>query len=148
MSTILQLGWGNFLLRYITETLKEILPRRFKRMFYVGSALGLFLNNPEPDHDLLRSMNKALRLAHAAEGIGLSVKVYALIWRNFENEIIYLSRFGSVRVDQLKELELDPVSRREVGFWFARQAPSWLRYGPVDMMASDVETMIAVEKVA
>lgn len=148
MSAFLRLGWGNFLVRYITDTLSSLLPRRFKRMFYVGSALGLFLNNSEPDQDLLRAMNSALKLAFQAEGLFLSVKVYALVWKNSQDKVIYLPRHGRVRVTDLRNIPLNESDRHEVGIWFAKNAPMCLRYGPVEMMADDVENMIMVEKSA
>lgn len=132
---------GNFLSRYLVDWLSESLPRSFKRLFYVGSALAIILRERKPDMRIIEKMNQALHLASSGEVILLPAYVGCLIWKSPGNAVIQLAR-GSVPVNAIDYKDLSDEDCWKVGIAFAKESSIWMRYASYQTMAADIVNMI------
>ena len=134
---------GNFFSRYLAKHLAEMLPRRFKRLLYVSSAMGTLLKEKHPDNALVMRINKKLRLAYSATGMMFPIYIGAMIWKNLANSIISLT-VGPVTLSDLHVHMLNDMDCWKTGALFAKNVPQWLRYGSTELMTADVHDMLVV----
>ena len=134
---------GNFFSRYLTKQLAEMLPRRFKRLLYVGSAMGTLLKEKHPDNMLLMKINKKLRLAYSAAGMMFPIYIGAMIWKNLANSIVSLT-VGPVSLSDISVHALNDMDCWKTGALFAKNVPQWLRYGSTELMTADVHDMLVL----
>lgn len=134
---------GNFFTRYLSKQLADMLPRRFKRLFYVSSAMGTLLREKSPDTALVARINKKLRLAYSISGMMFPIYIGAMIWKNLANSVISLT-VGPVTLAELQVNMLDDMDCWKTGALFAKNVPFWLRYGSNELMTADVHDMLVM----
>lgn len=134
---------GNFFSRHLTKQLAEFLPRRFKRLLYVSSAMGLLLRNKKPDSRIVAKINDKLHLAYSVSAMLFPIYIGTTIWKNLMTNVIRL-QIGLVPVSELNLGELSDMDCWRTGLFFARHTPPWLQYGSDELMAADVHDMIVV----
>lgn len=133
---------GNFLLRYISKFLADILPGRFKRLLFVASAMGLILKGRAPEDVVLQRINARLRLCYGYAAMLFPIVIGRLLWRDYVTSKVKLGE-SVVFVTDLNVSELKEMQRWQLGLSMARRAPSYLRYGSVELMTTDLHDMLA-----
>ena len=132
---------GNFFSRYLTKQISEILPRRVKRLLYVSSAMGTILREKSPDVKLVTKINDRLKLAYGASGLLFPIYIGAFIWKQIKGNLVHLHT-GPVKISELPIAQLTDMDCWKTGIVFAKNVPSWLRYGSTELMTADVHDML------
>lgn len=136
---------GNFLTRYIRQTLSDVVPRRIKRLAYMASVLGALIQNRNPDPRLLGPINDLLKLAYTVPGMLLFIHLHEAIWKDAASHQITLSQ-NTTTLGELKFKELAEVDLWRIGLYFSRHAVGCMRYGSEELMAADVHDLLSVIK--
>lgn len=123
---------GNFLTRVIRDKATEILPNRIKRIFYVGSVIGVLFSK-NPDQELLDKINTALKVAYGSSSMLFPAYFSDRIWAETVCGKDVIAKLGDLPNSEKWRLSLK----------FATQCPSWMQYGTEQLMASDVYEAIA-----
>ena len=135
------LRMGNFLTRTLREKAQELLPTRIKRLFYVGSVIGvLFSKNPDPV--MLSRINEALHIAYGVNSMLFPALISDKIWADLTLEKVDTT--GSIQ-------SLCTAEKWRISFLFAHSCPTWLQYGTEQLMASDIYEAVSrasVRKIA
>ncbi len=118
---------SNFLSRLIMNKISEILPTRIKRIFYIGSVVGILFSK-EPDPVLLDRINEALNVAYGSSSLLFSAYISDRIWADLILEDV---KFGNVR-------DMDSKERWQLSLMLAHRCPDWLQYGTEQLMSFDV----------
>lgn len=118
---------GNFLTRYLSSTVTDLLPSRVKRMMYLGSAIGILLNCKIPSPELLEKINAELRIAYGAGSIAFPVYFCDKIWNK-----------DCIPIDGKTVAELSNETRWRISVAFATNCPEWMRYGSQQLMVYDM----------
>lgn len=132
---------GNFFSRYLSQEAGQVLPRRIKRLIYVSSAMGLLLKTRELDARLAERINSTMKLAYGASGLLFPVYIGAIIWKNLKTNLVEL-KLGPVQLTSIDVYKLDDMDCWRTGLFFARNVPTWLRYGTIELMTADIHDML------
>ena len=132
---------GNFFTRYLLRNLSEALPKKAKRMLYVCSAAGLLLKTKHPDLKLVTRLNQDLSLAHSDSGLLFPVYIGGKIWEGVMEEQVFLEH-DTVRLSELEPKALADIDCWKAAVFFAKNSPSWLKYGSVQLMTSDIHDLL------
>lgn len=130
------------LVRLFGRTIGHRLPRKYKRMIYISSILGLLQQVREPDMELVKKLNDIIKIAHHVEVIQGPIYIKNLIWRTFSKRTLALSETKTIAVCDIAKSELTQRECEVIGNFFANSAPEWMRYGSLGMMINDVTLLI------
>ena len=122
---------SNFLTRLVQNKLRELLPSRIKRLFYIGSVIGVLFSK-DPDPVLLDRINEALKVAYGSNSMLFPAYFSDRIWANMMTERTSFS--------ELKNL--DTSEKWRICLLFAHRCPDWMQYGTEQLMSSDVYEII------
>lgn len=139
---------GNFVTRYLHFLLTDLLPRRFKRLVYVSTALGLILREKNPDLGLMTKMNEVMHLAHKEASMIPLLYISAMVWKSVSSNVIQLSTGASVALNHLEYKDLSEKDCWDTAHLLARKSPDWLQYGSLELMVHDVYQMLQCLKKA
>lgn len=131
----------NFFTRYLERIAHTKLPRRWKRLIYVSSILGLIQQVKDPDMRLVNKLNKVLRIADNSNSYILPMYIKSIIWKQAANHSIVLGD-RSISVEEIGACDLTRTDCTAIGVYFANNAPAWLKYGSDELMVSDVKLLI------
>jgi hypothetical protein len=132
---------GNFVSRYLYSAISEYLPRRMKRLFYVGSLVPLIFSDDTPELSWLERLNKKLRLASGATGLLPPIYFSGRIWNGINLDHIPLEN-REVRKEDLKDTKLSEKDCWKLGLYLTRRCPSWIRYGSEELMTTDAHDFL------
>lgn len=132
---------GNFFTRHLTKQVADVLPRRVKRILYVGSAMGMLLRDKSPDSAIVERINNKLKLAYGMSAVLLPIYMGAIIWRNVMTNLIEL-QIGFVPVAEIDACNLSDSDCWRIGAYLARRTPACLQYGSLQVMSADVHDML------
>lgn len=118
--------------------LEKHLPRRFKRLIYVSSVLGVIQQINNPDEILIDKLNKALELARYPDSIAFPIHIKSMIWKNTDIETVTIINRSQVKICEIGNCDLSAKDYSTIGEYFANHAPSWLKYGAYESMVTDV----------
>lgn len=128
--------------RLFASLIGHRLPRKYKRMIYISSILGLLEQVREPDMELVKKLNDIIKIAHHVEAIQGPIYIKNLIWKTFSSRTLMLSESKTIAVCDITKSELTQKECEVIGNYFANNAPKWLRYGSLGMMINDVTLLI------
>lgn len=120
-------GMGNFLTRMLREKAQEILPTRIKRLFYIGSVIGVLFSK-DPDPAMLSRINEALKVAYGANSMLFPAYFSDRIWADL---VLEQNSISNIK-------DLDVSEKWKICLLFAHRCPTWLQYGTEQLMASDI----------
>lgn len=129
---------------YLTNIIKDILPRRIKRLIYLSSIFGLLEHiQKDPDLQLIEKLNKILQLAENPNSYVFPIYVKSLIWRNVvKGEGILLhGEYTSVSNIQINR-NMGQDDKSLLADYFTFKCPEWLKYGSQRLMENDVVNLI------
>lgn len=132
----------SFFAKWFYKLLEKHLPRSFKRLIYVSSILGLFEQTQDPDMTLVVKLNETFKLAQYPDAFAFPMYIKSVIWKNAISEAILLKGANSVAIGDLIKMELNSKECSTIGEYFAKQSPTWLKYGSLDLMANDIVLLI------
>lgn len=132
---------GNFFTRYVAEVFSTYVPRRVKRLIYLGSTIGVILKNRDPDIKLLKRLNDRMRLAYGATALLLPAHLYVKIWGPFLPQL-FVVESQSVPLNELNYLSLKDADCWKLGLFLATRSPVALHYGSIDLMIADVHDLL------
>lgn len=138
---------GNFFTRHLTKQVADVLPRRVKRFFYVGSAMGMLLRDKSPDTAIVERVNNNLKLAYGVSAVLLPIYMGAIIWRDLMTNLIEL-QVGYVPISEIDACSLSESDCWRVAAYLARRPPTCLQYGSDQLMAADIHDMLVSLKKA
>jgi hypothetical protein len=67
--------------QWLSQALHSYLPKRFKRLIFIASTLGVLDWMKEPDKTALEQVNEVLNLAHDPAAIEFPLVKYQWMWR-------------------------------------------------------------------
>lgn len=136
---------GNFFTRYFTKKSTEILPRRIRRIIYIGATIGI-LQDRYPESELIEKVNRKLKLAYHATGFLFPIFIGSFIWKKILDNIIQLD-LGPVRLDSINIKSMSDNDSWKTGIYLAKHVPNWLQYGSQELMAADAhDTIVALKE--
>lgn len=139
---------GSFFSRYLMKQLAEVLPRRVKRILYVGSALGMLLREKSLDTSIVEKINNKLQLGYGVFSVLFPIYIGCVIWKNLMTNVIELQT-GFVPLSKIDARNLSDADCWKVGAYLARRGPPCLQYGSDQLMTADVHDMLtALRKAA
>lgn len=127
---------GNFLTRHIRKVLASHLPTKFKQAFFVTSGVAMVIRNKVPSMDVLWHVNAKLRSGYRTAFMIIPAYSSERFWSGVTGIL------GNVcppvvcpgcRISELSDNDL-----WRIGMVFATQCPDWLKYGSMQLMASDI----------
>ena len=128
---------------YIKNLMKDILPRRIKRLIYLSSILGVIEHvQKDPDLELIEKLNDILKLADNANSYRLPIYVKSLIWKNLNYVPVVGSESGFVPITELHVQNMSNSQKHVLADFFSFRCPEWLAYGSKKLMESDVLSLI------
>lgn len=133
---------GGFFSRRFAKMLENNLPRRFKRLIYVSSIMGLMQQVRDPDMTLVTKLNDTLKLAQYPDAFAFPMYVKSVIWKDAMFDTVCIHANNQVAIGDLIKQELSSKDCTAIGEYFANQAPSWLKYGSLEFMVNDVVSLI------
>lgn len=124
--------------------MKDMLPRRIKRLIYLSSILGVIEHvQQDPDLELIEKLNNVLKLAENANSYRLPIYVKSLIWKNMEQERGVLLNEQYIPVSDIKISDrMSYVDKTKLAEFFSFRTPEWLKYGSEQLMENDVVNLI------
>lgn len=128
--------------RGFSAMLENRLPRRFKRLIYVSSILGLMQQVRDPDMALVTKLNETFKLAEYPDAFAFPMYIKSVIWKDamFDQVCIHADR--SVAIGDLLKENLTNRDCAAIGEYFASHTPNWLKYGSLEVMINDVVSLI------
>lgn len=115
--------------RWLCQWLRNHLPRRFRRMMFIASTLGVLDWVRDPDPTLMKTLNQELVLANDYSALELPMTKYRWIWR---------------RLPPMTTLQTDPPNFRHLAHSLIRVAPAFLLYGSIEEMTVDLQSVYQV----
>ena len=144
MSVVLShISAGSFLSRFMYRKMGEVLPRRLKRLMFMGSVLGVLTQNKKPNAALLYPLNAVLKAAPDASGFQFPIFMYKYLWKETLKEQLILSDVV-YPVSELKIEQYDDMDIWRVAVFFAKRSRPFMQYGSLQMMATDIHDLITV----
>jgi hypothetical protein len=128
--------------KMFAKILENKLPRSFKRLIYVSSILGLIQKMRDPDMVLVGKLNEVFKLAEYPDAFAFPMYIKSVIWKNASTEQICFENGEQIDVGDLIKKDLTAIQCTAIGRHFASQAPSWLKYGSMDLMVNDIVMLI------
>ena len=124
--------------------MKDMLPRRIKRLIYLSSILGVIEHvQQDPDLELIEKLNNVLKLAENANSYRLPIYVKSLIWKNMEQERGVLLNEQYIPVSDIKISDrMSYLDKTKLAEFFSFRTPEWLKYGSEQLMENDVVNLI------
>lgn len=136
---------GNFFTRYLAATVTDVLPRKSKRLIFIGSIIGLLLGERAKDLLLLTAVNDKLKLAYSAASLLFPAVMSEKLWKMlYTKEVPGTHLFHSKKTGSIHTLLFEEVEETELwkaGFFLVKWAPDWLQYGSADLMAADIREL-------
>lgn len=113
------------------RTVAACVPEGVRRIILLSSVIAYVVNRRDPERELVRDMDKTLRLSKGTDGESLrfGILISHLFWGDrelFKNEI-------EVLVSNASEQEKHRAATR-----FAQAIPAWFRYPNKDQIADDL----------
>ena len=133
---------SGFFSRSFLKLLENNLPRRFKRLIYVSSILGLIQQMQDPDMILITKLNNVFKIAHHPDAFAFPMYIKSVIWKNTMFDVVHIGNDKEVAVCDLVNHELSNRECAAIGEYFANNAPSWLKYGAIDTMVNDIVMLV------
>ncbi|MGI9214019.1 MAG: hypothetical protein ACR2HF_16240 [Methylococcaceae bacterium] len=116
--------------RAFSQWLKEQLPKRFKRLIFLSSAMAALRWNQSTDASILKRINAGLSLASNPAALELPALKYRWIWKNPPT----LKPDGSETTPDFLVLACSLI----------QMAPLCIVYGPVEEIALDLRSLYQV----
>lgn len=131
---------GNFFTRYLEATLGDVLPLKFKRMFYITSAFAFVIKNTSPDTLVLKRIANSLKLGYDPDSMRFPAFISGRVWKNLD-----LSDF----TEEEQALLATSKAASDKDLWkmgvaFATHCPAMLQYGSGCVMSADIHDMLAM----
>lgn len=127
--------------RVIHNTLDRRIPRRFKRLIFLSSVLGVIKGLKKPDADAIDKLNRALHIAHNKDAMLFPMQIHSWIWRDRLESLDIELDDRIVSVTTLSQTKLDNSDFFRIALYFIEHAPKWLIYGSIRQIAADLQTM-------
>ena len=140
MNVLVQAVGGNFFYRYFSKTVSDVLPRRFRRLLFVASALGLVLKGTPPSEEVLRRINLRLALCYRLTAMLFPITFGVAWWKDAMDCTIKIegepTRIQDIDVERLSEQD-----RWKLSVFFAKNGPTMLNYGSLSLMSTDIHDL-------
>lgn len=128
---------------YIKNLMKDILPRRIKRLIYLSSILGVIEHvQKDPDLELIEKLNDILKLADNVNSYRLPIYVKSLIWKNLDYVPDVRGEYGFLPITDIQVQDMSNSEKHVLANFFSFRCPDWLAYGSKNLMENDVLSLI------
>lgn len=141
-ATVLESKPPGFFSRHFLKFLENRLPRRFKRLIYVSSVLGMMEQAKDPDMVFVSKLNETFKLAQRPDAYAFPMYIRSVIWKGAANTAIHLSNDEELAIGDVIKRELNSYDCAVIGAYFAKHSPAWLRYGSLELMVNDIVLLI------
>lgn len=132
----------SFLSRRLTSVIGKKLSRRFKRLIYISSVMGLLEEVKDPDMRVIQKLNEIFKIAKYPDAIVFPMYIKSLIWKDVSSMAVMVDSDKQLALHSVMRIDLTTEEFTAIGEHFAKRAPSWLRYGSVESMVEDVVKLI------
>lgn len=135
---------GNFVTRYVSTIMTDMVPRKLKRLLYIGSILYLVYRDREITSYLMEKISHRLKVSFTG-GVLPPAYFCESIWENVDMVRIPLGNW-TISITHLRTPpeQFDQDSCLRLGLYFARNSPDWIRYGSEDLMTLDATDLFKV----
>ena len=137
-----------FFRRAIGKYIEKKFPRKIKRMIFISTITGLVKRIQEPSEEHIQKINEIFQVTRNPDAMLMSIKVKNVVWKNINTSSIHCEHAGTISLSEILTRELDSSDYKTIGHFFAEKAPSWLRYGSIELMCTDAIQLIKVLKKA
>jgi len=125
---------------FFSKILKNILPKKIKKLILVSSILAIVKKSKDPDMELIKKLNDVLNLAHDPNAFIFPMKINSFIWDTSSSRLMINNRF--ISFDEITKLELSSDDYAGIGDYFANVAPKWIKYADSKTISEDVTVLI------
>lgn len=132
---------SSFLKRLLCSTLDRHTPRRFKRLIFLSSVIGVVKGMKSPDEGAIEKLNEVLRIAYNKNAMQFPMQVHSWIWNDRLRTLDIELEDRIVSVTTLTQTKLDEQDFIHIAHYFIDNAPKWLIYGSIRQIAKDLETL-------
>lgn len=128
--------------RQIANAMAKRLPRRFKRLIYISSIMGLLQQVKDPDMQVVGKLNEVFKIAKYPDAFIFPMYIKSLIWKDISQMAVQIDQENSLDISTVITCDLSTRECTAIGEHFARRAPSWLKYGSIELMIEDVIKLV------
>jgi len=107
---------------------------RFKELIFVSSVTGLIQEVNDPDLKLMREMNKVFKIAQHPDALAYPVYFKSVIWHDYIEEEMSATSWHKIKVQEVLTKDTTFEKIREVGSYFAKSCPAWLKFADPEYM--------------
>ncbi len=133
---------SNIFIRLFARYIAYYFPRRFKRLIYISSIMGLLQQIKDPDMLLIGKLNDLFKVAKHDDAFIFPMYIKSFIWKDIGIAPIAVDETHGLNISQIMARDLSVTEANAVGDFFANKVPNCLRYGSTKLMASDVTLLI------
>lgn len=133
---------GNFVTRYFQKAAAEHFPTKLKQMLFVTSGIAMVIRERTPSLDLLWQVNSRLRSGYRTSYMVIPAYVSPSLWKGIGATLGLVC--PSILCPACKISQLSDADLWRIGMVFATRCPEWLKYGSMQLMATDIHDILEV----
>ena len=133
---------SNIFIRLFARYVAYYFPRRFKRLIFISSVMGVIQQIKDPDMQLIGKLNDLFKVAQYDDAFVFPMYIKSFIWKGIGTTPIEVDASHHLNITQIMAKDLSMSEVNAVGDFFADKVPACLRYGSAKLMASDVIMLI------
>lgn len=127
---------GNFLTRQASKFASGLLPSKLKQLIFVTSGLAVLIRDRVPDLNFLGRVNSRLKSGYSTAYMVIPAYTSTNLWKGITTTLGMVC--PSITLPSCKLSELTDGEFWRIGMVFATKCPEWLKYGSMELMASDI----------
>lgn len=136
----------SFLSSAICDKLINKVPRKFKRLVFLSSILGIIDDIKNPTDEIISKLNEILSLAHDKKALMLPIYIHSFIWKGVMEPAMEKDQ---QLVDSIRNVVggvIDEDSKNYLIDFFITHSPEWLRYGSIDLIKKELNTLFTYSR--
>jgi len=131
----------SFLSSVVCNKLIKKVPRKFKRLVFLSSVLGIIDNIKNPTDEIISKLNEVLSLAHDKKALMLPIYIHSFIWKSVMEPAMETDQQLVNSIKNVVSGNIDETSKNYLTNFFIANSPEWLRYGSIDLIKQELNTL-------
>lgn len=133
---------GNFVTRHLQRIAADHFPTKMKQVLFVISGIAIVIRDRTPSLDLLWQVNSRLRSGYRTSYMVIPAYVSPALWKDIGATLGLVC--PSMLCPACKISQLSDSDLWRIGMVFATRCPEWLKYGSMQLMATDIHDNLAL----
>lgn len=126
---------------FVLNLLRRRLPRKYKRILFVMSVMGVFHQTLERNAEVAKRISEAVNAHDEKQMLDNCGSFSELVWRGIGKRLMTIS-YMLVSLEDFYLAEPNEEELTRLGTYFVRNAPDYLVYGSHDLMVHDAVTVL------